>query len=253
MDDRNQPRELDPRELNPRELDPGEPLVTLHQFVLKGSVMCLHNVPELRADVGVCGDYIVDGEREQCDCGPAVTCEDPCCDALNCTLKPGALCSAMHLCCDPHTCDVREKGFTCRSEANECDVTEQCDGESARCANDAYKPIGSECTSIKGHQGHCYFGDCLSVEDQCEQWVIVALVALLKIQPSFFRVFLPDGLESVSSEACWEYNKEGTFGGNCGSPSQGVYEACSDANKKLLLTLFLNLNFFNLFYYFDVT
>ena len=52
--------------------------------------MCLHNEPSQQIDVtSFCGDYIVNGEGEECDCGGVDTCDDPCCHPNNCTLVTG--------------------------------------------------------------------------------------------------------------------------------------------------------------------
>ena len=54
-----------------------------------GSAICLHNDPAMTVDAPFCGDYMVNQDSEQCDCGSVDTCEDPCCHPENCTLKEG--------------------------------------------------------------------------------------------------------------------------------------------------------------------
>ena len=54
--------------------------------------MCLHNEPSYHIETGYCGDYIVNGENgEECDCGIAARCDDPCCHANNCSLVAGGM------------------------------------------------------------------------------------------------------------------------------------------------------------------
>ena len=85
---------------------------------------------------------------------------------MNCCI--GASCSAMDLCCDPDTCQVRNSSFVCRAEGNDCDIAEQCNGTSAECPRDEYKRAGVECTA-DGADGHCYAGSCRSAYSQCLQ------------------------------------------------------------------------------------
>lgn len=59
---------------------------------------CLRNVPRKRHDSNSCGDGVVD-DGEQCDCGPAEFCDNPCCVADTCRLATNASC-ASGACCD---------------------------------------------------------------------------------------------------------------------------------------------------------
>ncbi|XP_063713752.1 zinc metalloproteinase leucurolysin-B-like [Symsagittifera roscoffensis] len=128
---------------------------SLENFMEHDNSMCLHNEPTKHIEKGYCGDYIVNGEDgEECDCGNEATCDDPCCHASNCSLVTDAACSAMDLCCDPDTCQVRSSDFICREKGNDCDIAEQCNGKNAECPNNDYNRAGSECTA-DGAQGHC--------------------------------------------------------------------------------------------------
>ncbi|XP_025069661.1 disintegrin and metalloproteinase domain-containing protein 19 [Alligator sinensis] len=100
----------------------------LDRYLLSGGGMCLSNMPDTRTLVGGkrCGNgYLEDGE--QCDCGEVEECDNPCCNAADCSLKPGAEC-AHGTCC--HQCKVCFEG-TCMNtsmifEAEGC--SKQCHG-----------------------------------------------------------------------------------------------------------------------------
>ena len=59
---------------------------------------CLRNVPTLINLASICGNGVVD-DGEQCDCGPAEFCDNPCCVAATCRLALNASC-ASGSCCD---------------------------------------------------------------------------------------------------------------------------------------------------------
>ncbi|XP_075240279.1 zinc metalloproteinase-disintegrin-like daborhagin-K [Convolutriloba macropyga] len=79
----------------------------IKQFLTTGNSQCLHNEPTKNMDAPYCGDYIVNQEWEECDCGSGDRCEDICCDDVTCKLESWARCSAMDLCCDPTTCTIK--------------------------------------------------------------------------------------------------------------------------------------------------
>lgn len=71
--------------------------------VIEGSLnsvtyQCLRNVPERMFPISSCGDGVVDA-GEQCDCGPAEFCDNPCCVAKTCKFAVNASC-ASGPCCD---------------------------------------------------------------------------------------------------------------------------------------------------------
>ncbi|KAI5167798.1 Disintegrin And Metalloproteinase Domain-Containing Protein 7 [Manis pentadactyla] len=60
---------------------------------------CMFNVPfsDELSDSPYCGNKKLD-EGEECDCGPAQECTNPCCDANMCMLKPGFTCTEGECC-----------------------------------------------------------------------------------------------------------------------------------------------------------
>lgn len=67
---------------------------------------CLKNVPTKIYPRPGCGNGVVES-GEQCDCGPAEFCDNPCCDPDTCMLAVNATC-ASGACCDT---DVRPRAF----------------------------------------------------------------------------------------------------------------------------------------------
>lgn len=59
---------------------------------------CLKNVPTKLYSRPSCGNGVVE-RGEQCDCGPAEFCDNPCCDPDTCRLAVNATC-ASGACCD---------------------------------------------------------------------------------------------------------------------------------------------------------
>ncbi|XP_075265049.1 zinc metalloproteinase-disintegrin-like crotastatin [Convolutriloba macropyga] len=189
----------------------------IKDYIEEGSAMCLHNEPSIQVDAPYCGDYLVNQASEQCDCGSVHTCEDPCCNPRDCTLREGATCSSMDLCCDNVTCAIKSKGELCRPPCNECDEAEKCDGISAECPSDEYIQSGTECVTSEHHgssPGHCYKGDCRSAYAQC------------------LRLFEPDGLHKKIHDDCWSLNRDGDEWGNCGSNVNQNFTPCSKSNQR---------------------
>jgi hypothetical protein len=58
-------------------------------------------------------------------------------------------------------------GTLCRAANNECDLPEQCTGDTGQCPADMYKKNGSPCGMDNSHS--CYMGECPTLNDQCEQ------------------------------------------------------------------------------------
>ena len=98
---------------------------------------------------------------EECDCGGAEYCINPCCNPLTCKLIPNAQCSDGPCC---HSCKLQRSGTACRTPNNECDISDICDGISASCRN-IYKENGLPCD---GNHGICYDGKCKSRNAQCQ-------------------------------------------------------------------------------------
>uniref|UniRef100_A0A194ATS8 Metalloproteinase type II 5b n=1 Tax=Sistrurus miliarius barbouri TaxID=8759 RepID=A0A194ATS8_SISMB len=91
---------------------------------------CLLNEP-LRTDIvspPFCGNYYPE-VGEDCDCGPAANCQNPCCDAATCKLTTGSQC-AEGLCCDQ--CKFIIKGKICRRARGD-NPDDRCTGQSGDC------------------------------------------------------------------------------------------------------------------------
>uniref|UniRef100_A0A7M4F431 ADAM metallopeptidase domain 19 n=1 Tax=Crocodylus porosus TaxID=8502 RepID=A0A7M4F431_CROPO len=180
----------------------------LDRYLLSGGGMCLSNMPDTRTLVGGkrCGNgYLEDGE--QCDCGEVEECDNPCCNAADCSLKPGAEC-AHGTCC--HQCKLVSSGTLCRETSGQCDLPEHCTGKSSFCPLNAYKMDGTDCS--RG-TAYCYSGMCLTYQQQCSQlWGRGARPA-------------PD--------LCFErVNAAGDPFGNCGKDINGHYRKCEARDAK---------------------
>lgn len=170
--------------------------------------MCLSNMPDTRTLYGGrrCGNgYLEDGE--ECDCGEEEECNNPCCNASNCTLKEGAEC-AHGSCC--HQCKLVAPGTLCREQVRQCDLPEFCTGKSPHCPTNFYQMDGTPC---EGGQAYCYNGMCLTYQEQCQQlWGPGARPAL---------------------DLCFErVNAAGDTYGNCGKGLNGKYRKCSPRDAK---------------------
>src|SRR5438552_10023774 len=75
-----------------------------------------------------CGDGVVD-IGESCDLGAGNGSSATCCTTL---------------------CEFRAVGFTCRSVAGSCDLTETCTGADANCPADTFKASDVQCRSVAG-------------------------------------------------------------------------------------------------------
>ena len=120
----------------------------------------------------LCGNGVVE-EGEECDC-PNNICDgkDACCDGATCTLVAGAMCSAIagdEGCCDPTTCVAQSAGHVCRPAANECDISEVCDGVGFACPTDSHVPLGVSCGGdhTNGDMGGCWQGRCVNQNETC--------------------------------------------------------------------------------------
>ncbi|XP_066226994.1 disintegrin and metalloproteinase domain-containing protein 1a-like [Saccopteryx leptura] len=177
-----------------------------YQFLQEHKGACLFNKPQrkgrLRRD-SYCGNGVVEGD-EQCDCGSACY-SDPCCDQT-CSLRSSADCSGG-LCCSG--CQLRKKGFLCRSALGECDLPEYCNGTSAECPADSYKQDGTSCDRFH----YCVGGRCRSPDNQC-----------MAIYGHTAR---------SAPENCYiSINSKGDRFGNCGHPASPAsrYVKCFDDN-----------------------
>uniref|UniRef100_A0A2K5DJE3 ADAM metallopeptidase domain 19 n=1 Tax=Aotus nancymaae TaxID=37293 RepID=A0A2K5DJE3_AOTNA len=172
----------------------------LDRYLQSGGGMCLSNMPDTRTLYGGrrCGNgYLEDGE--ECDCGEEEECNNPCCNASNCTLRPGAEC-AHGSCC--YQCKLLAPGTLCREQF--------CTGKSPHCPTNFYQMDGTPC---EGGQAYCYNGMCLTYQEQCQQlWGPGARPA-------------PD--------LCFEkVNVAGDTFGNCGKDMNGEHRKCNMRDAK---------------------
>ncbi|XP_072274805.1 disintegrin and metalloproteinase domain-containing protein 23 isoform X1 [Pyxicephalus adspersus] len=165
------------------------------EFLSRGGGSCLFNRPTKLFEVTECGNgYVEPGE--ECDCGSRTTkhftqdCIGDCCK--KCSLSNGAQCSDGP-CCNT-SCLFLPREYECRNAVNDCDITEQCTGDSGQCPPNLRKQDGYACDS---NQGRCYNGECKTRDNQCKHiWGQKA---------------------SGSDKYCYErLNAEGTEKGNCG-------------------------------------
>ncbi|KAL4631263.1 disintegrin and metalloproteinase domain-containing protein 19 [Arapaima gigas] len=180
----------------------------LQRYLSSGGGKCLFNLPNTNTMYGGhrCGNGYLE-EGEECDCGEADECFSPCCNANNCTLKPGAEC-AHGICCD--NCKLKSPGVLCRPVSGSCDLPEFCDGKSEFCPANFYLMDGTLCDS---GQAYCYTGMCLTLEQQClSLW--------------------GQGAHPAPDLCFKKVNEAGDPFGNCGKDQMGKYRSCQDKDAK---------------------
>ncbi|KAK5603043.1 Disintegrin and metalloproteinase domain-containing protein 22 [Crenichthys baileyi] len=145
-----------------------------HNFLNSGGGACLFNKPLKLLDPPECGNGFVE-PGEECDCGSPAECAregEHCCK--NCTLTKGSNCS-NGLCC--RNCQMELMGVLCREAVNDCDIPEECTGNSS--------------------QGRCFNGRCKTKDRQCK--------------------YIWGEKATAADKFCYEkLNIEGTEKGNCG-------------------------------------
>ncbi|XP_034537236.1 disintegrin and metalloproteinase domain-containing protein 8a [Notolabrus celidotus] len=136
----------------------------LSKFLDEVDPACLLDSPSTDRVYGgpVCGNAFLE-PGEECDCGKAEECKNPCCNATTCKLKAGAACAEGECC---HNCQLKPTGSVCRPKTGDCDLTEYCTGFSASCPADAYTQNGRSCSRGKGY---CYNGQCPSRQEHCKR------------------------------------------------------------------------------------
>ncbi|XP_078257230.1 disintegrin and metalloproteinase domain-containing protein 12-like isoform X1 [Rhinoraja longicauda] len=177
--------------------------VDLESSLLQGLGVCLYNLPPLHLLVEgpECGNMYLE-QGEECDCGKAGECSDPCCQPLTCRLVPGAVCSSIGACCKD--CNFLSAGTVCRPRRGECDLPEYCSGSSQDCPSNHYMKDGYTCS--KGNL-YCNQGFCRSADDQCREiW----------------------GEGAMSAEQiCYQItNEQGSQFGNCGQNENNEHVPC---------------------------
>ncbi|XP_041819034.1 disintegrin and metalloproteinase domain-containing protein 8 [Chelmon rostratus] len=180
----------------------------LAEFMERAQPSCLSKPPSSVQTVAVvprCGNGLLD-PGEECDCGTAEECKNTCCDASTCRLTEGSQC-AHGQCCD--SCQFKAAGSVCRKSASGCDLPEYCSGASEDCPEDSFEMNGKPCYNQA--QGYCYNGQCPTHEQHC------------------WRLFGPG--TKVGLDMCFDLNKRGEEGANCGRNKFG-YTPCSTANRK---------------------
>ncbi|XP_055989326.1 disintegrin and metalloproteinase domain-containing protein 20-like [Sorex fumeus] len=156
-----------------------------------------------RFSTHLCGNLIVD-EGEQCDCGTINQCANDQCCLLNCTLKPGAVCS-RGMCCK--NCQFLPSGTLCRQQVSECDLPEWCHGNTPECPEDTFVQNGLPCRN----SSFCFHSRCSTTHD-----------ILCK------RLFGKDA--RTASHACFqEVNIQKNRFGHCGIV-RNTYVRCADPN-----------------------
>uniref|UniRef100_A0A8C5R035 ADAM metallopeptidase domain 22 n=1 Tax=Leptobrachium leishanense TaxID=445787 RepID=A0A8C5R035_9ANUR len=162
-----------------------------HEFLNNGGGTCLFNKPSKLLDPPECGNGFVEA-GEECDCGSIAECAaegGACCK--KCVLTEGSKCSDG-LCCSE--CQFSPSEIVCRETVNDCDIPENCTGNSSQCPQNVHKLDGYQCDN---QQGLCFGGRCKTRDRQCKYvW----------------------GEKVASADKyCYEkLNIEGTEKGNCG-------------------------------------
>ncbi|KFP01078.1 Disintegrin and metalloproteinase domain-containing protein 22, partial [Calypte anna] len=162
-----------------------------HEFLNNGGGACLFNKPTKLLDPPECGNGFVE-DGEECDCGTIAECANEggeCCNM--CTLTAGSQCS-NGLCC--RKCRFEPKGVLCREAVNDCDIAENCTGNSSQCSPNIHKMDGYSCDN---KQGICFGGRCKTRDRQCK--------------------YIWGEKVTAADRYCYEkLNIEGTEKGNCG-------------------------------------
>ncbi|XP_010768252.1 zinc metalloproteinase-disintegrin-like 2d [Notothenia coriiceps] len=179
----------------------------LAEFMARAQPSCLSR-PSSITNIAAgpsCGNNLLD-PGEECDCGPVEECQNPCCDASTCRLTEGFQC-AQGECCN--NCQLKPAGGVCRKSASDCDLPEYCTGESEQCPEDSFEMNGEPCYDRA--QGYCSNGQCPTHQQHC------------------WRLFGPG--TRVGSDVCFNLNKRGEEGANCGR-DKFSYIPCTAPNLK---------------------
>nr|XP_057940090.1 disintegrin and metalloproteinase domain-containing protein 22 isoform X6 [Doryrhamphus excisus] len=162
-----------------------------YNFLNSGGGACLFNKPMKLLDPPECGNGFVE-PGEECDCGSPLECAkegENCCK--KCTLTQGSKCSDG-LCCN--NCQMEFMGVVCRDAVNDCDIPENCTGNSSQCPPNVHKMDGYTCEK---DQGRCFNGRCKTKDKQCK--------------------YIWGEKATAADKFCYEkLNIEGTEKGNCG-------------------------------------
>ncbi|XP_031432576.1 disintegrin and metalloproteinase domain-containing protein 22 isoform X3 [Clupea harengus] len=162
-----------------------------HNFLNSGGGACLFNKPTKLLEPPECGNGFVE-PGEECDCGTPAECElegEDCCK--KCTLTQGSKCSNGQCC---GNCQMEYSGVVCREAVSDCDIPENCTGNSSQCPPNVHKMDGYTCEK---DQGRCFNGRCRTKDRQCK--------------------YIWGEKATAGDKFCYEkLNIEGTEKGNCG-------------------------------------
>ncbi|TDG97749.1 hypothetical protein EPR50_G00210940 [Perca flavescens] len=179
----------------------------LAEFMERAQPSCLSKPSSVKTIAAgpSCGNALLD-PGEECDCGTVEECTNLCCEASTCRLTSGSQC-AHGQCCD--NCQFKPAGSVCRKSAGDCDLSDYCTGASGDCPEDSFVMNGKPCYNQA--QGYCYNGQCPTHQQHC------------------WRLFGPGA--GVGPDVCFNLNKRGEEGANCGRNKFG-YTPCTEANLK---------------------
>ncbi|XP_047447145.1 disintegrin and metalloproteinase domain-containing protein 28 [Mugil cephalus] len=171
------------------------------RYLTDRSPGCLLDKPDYKSieAPAVCGNGFRE-EGEQCDCGTAQECTNPCCNATTCMLTEGSQCSDGE-CCEK--CKIAPRSLECRRKREDCDLAEYCDGKNSTCPEDVFALNGLPCD--KG-LGYCYNGRCPQRPDQC------------------VKMYGYGATEAP--QYCYNYNTRGQYYAFCRRPSNDQYIPC---------------------------
>uniref|UniRef100_A0A646QBX3 Metalloproteinase type III n=1 Tax=Thelotornis mossambicanus TaxID=1328036 RepID=A0A646QBX3_9SAUR len=166
------------------------------EFLIRWRPECILNKPSITDIVPpvVCGNECVE-VGEECDCGSPQDCQNPCCDATTCKLRPEAQCDSGE-CCEQ--CKFKGAEAECRASKHDCDVADHCTGQSAECSPDGFQRNGHPC---QNNEGYCYNGKCPTLENQCH--------------------FLEGANATVAPDSCFKKNMRGDNDGYCVTSNGG--------------------------------
>ena len=174
-----------------------------NRFAL-GAYDCLSDIPDPSSLVlgSGCGNTIVEA-GEQCDCGFKANCKSKCCNPETCQFVPKATCDTGSCCI---SCQLLDEGVICREKSGECDLPDVCSGTSPHCPKNIYKEDGTSC--LDG-QAYCFEGGCFNRDILCQR----------VLGPGF-----------SAPDFCYEVNRLGRIGGNCGLDpnSETGFKACAE-------------------------
>uniref|UniRef100_A0A4W3I0H1 Disintegrin and metalloproteinase domain-containing protein 8 n=2 Tax=Callorhinchus milii TaxID=7868 RepID=A0A4W3I0H1_CALMI len=178
----------------------------MKNFLISRRPNCLLNAPGVDRlyESPACGNRFLD-PGEQCDCGTAEECTNPCCNFTTCRFNDGMECSDGECC---QNCKIKPLGQLCRAARHDCDLNEYCDGVNTQCPEDVFRMNGFPC---KNGEGYCYKGRCPTHKQHCvDLWGKGTMVA---------------------EDVCFELNRNGNAHFHCRKTARG-FVACQEKDMK---------------------